>query len=165
MRDQAQADLETFLDNWVYGLNDIIITPLGLSWGDPWGSLRYAANAAFIALVSAQQGIQVDKATAFAEQQLHYMLGDVGHSFVCGFGTNPPVKPHHRGSSCVEGQYCDSYSPDPNPNVLYGALVGGPDQNDNWSDDRNNYQTNEVACDYNAGFQSAIAGLIHFKSQ
>jgi len=40
------------------------------------------------------------------------------------------------------------------------ALVGGPDQNDVYTDDRGNFQTNEVAIDYNAGFQSALAGLI-----
>ena len=47
----------------------------------------------------------------------------------------------------------------PNPFVLYGALVGGPDANDNYVDDRNDYVANEVACDYNAGFQSAIAAM------
>lgn len=46
----------------------------------------------------------------------------------------------------------------PNPHTLFGALVGGPGQNDQYSDDRNNYINNEVACDYNAGFQSAVAG-------
>lgn len=49
-------------------------------------------------------------------------------------------------------------SPDPNPQILQGALVGGPDQNDYYVDARDNYRTNEVACDYNAGFQSAVAG-------
>ena len=56
---------------------------------------------------------------------------------------------------------CDwsaSSNPGPNPQILYGALVGGPDQNDNYVDDRNDYVMNEVACDYNAGFQGAIAG-------
>ena len=43
--------------------------------------------------------------------------------------------------------------------TLYGALVGGPDQWDNYNDDRNDYVANEVACDYNAGFQSALAAL------
>lgn len=52
----------------------------------------------------------------------------------------------------------DFNSPDPNPHVLQGALVGGPDQNDNYVDARDNFRTNEVACDYNAGFQSAVAG-------
>ena len=51
-------------------------------------------------------------------------------------------------------------SPDPNFHVLTGALVGGPDENDNYVDDRNDYIHNEVACDYNAGFQSAVAALV-----
>ena len=51
-------------------------------------------------------------------------------------------------------------NPGPNPNILYGALVGGPDQWDNWNDDRHDYRANEVAVDYNAGFQSALAALI-----
>jgi hypothetical protein len=50
--------------------------------------------------------------------------------------------------------------PDPNPYLLEGALVGGPDENDAWEDDRTDYVKNEVATDYNAGFQSALAGLV-----
>lgn len=46
----------------------------------------------------------------------------------------------------------------PNPQVLEGALVGGPDQNDVFINDRTDYIHNEVATDYNAGFQSAVAG-------
>ena len=44
--------------------------------------------------------------------------------------------------------------------TLNGALVGGPDKNDNYEDDRADYVGNEVTCDYNAGFQSAIAYLL-----
>lgn len=44
--------------------------------------------------------------------------------------------------------------------MLYGALVGGPDGSDGYVDSRQNFQSNEVACDYNAGFQSAVAGKI-----
>jgi len=43
--------------------------------------------------------------------------------------------------------------------VLYGALVSGPDENDNYKDLREEYIYNEVTLDYNAGFQSAVAGL------
>nr|KAG5688840.1 hypothetical protein BaRGS_004517 [Batillaria attramentaria] len=45
----------------------------------------------------------------------------------------------------------------PNVHTLYGALVGGPDQGDGYKDQRSNYVSNEVACDYNAGFQTAVA--------
>lgn len=48
----------------------------------------------------------------------------------------------------------------PNPHTLYGALVGGPDGNDVYTDSRNNFINNEVACDYNAGFQGAVAGKL-----
>ena len=51
-------------------------------------------------------------------------------------------------------------SPDPNYYVLTGALVGGPDANDNYVDTRNDAVHNEVATDYNAGFQTAVAALV-----
>ena len=51
-------------------------------------------------------------------------------------------------------------SKEPNYHVLTGAMVGGPDKNDHYNDDRSNYVQNEVALDYNAGFQSAVAGLV-----
>ena len=45
----------------------------------------------------------------------------------------------------------------PNRFTLFGALVGGPDSQDKYNDSRNDYLANEVAIDYNAGFQGAIA--------
>ena len=45
-----------------------------------------------------------------------------------------------------------------NAHVLEGALVGGPDLQDYYKDDRKDYVMAEVTCDYNAGFQSAVAG-------
>lgn len=51
----------------------------------------------------------------------------------------------------------------PNPQILYGALVSGPDENDNYKDSREEYIYNEVTLDYNAGFQSAVAGLRHLE--
>lgn len=54
----------------------------------------------------------------------------------------------------------DAYrSTEPNPQILYGALVSGPDMNDIYKDLREEYIYNEVTLDYNAGFQSAVAGL------
>ena len=44
--------------------------------------------------------------------------------------------------------------------LIQGALVGGPRAaNDQYVDDRNDYVGNEVALDYNAAFQSLLAGL------
>ncbi len=59
-----------------------------------------SANAAFIALQSADislDGVTSEEMVSFAESQIHYALGDAGHSYVCGVGNNPPERPHHRG--------------------------------------------------------------------
>ena len=63
----------------------------------------------------------------------------------------------NRPATC---DYSALNNPNANPQVLNGALAGGPDRNDFYQDDRNNYQCNEVALDYNAGFQAAVAGII-----
>jgi hypothetical protein len=56
-------------------------------------------------------------------------------------------------------------NPGPNPHILTGALVGGPDANDAYNDKRDDFVHNEVAMDYNAGFQSALAALSHLKGK
>lgn len=96
---------------------------------------------------------------------MNYILGGVtGHSFVVGYGPSPPQQPHHRAASCPPlGEQCtwDYFnSRSPNPHTLYGALVGGPNAQDVYDDNRNNFIQNEVATDYNAGFTGALAGLV-----
>jgi len=156
-----KSNVQAFLANILHG----DFTPKGLVWisSSEWGSCRHAGNLAHFALEAAQLGIDSDDAISFAENQINYILGDGGRSYVCGFGNNPPERPHHRASSCPDmPQQCDwnaFNNPGPNPQVLNGALVGGPDHNDNYNDDRGNFVSNEVATDYNAGFQSALAGL------
>lgn len=55
----------------------------------------------------------------------------------------------------------DTYnSTEPNFHTLTGALVGGPDINDNYVDSRKEALQNMVACDSNAAFQSAMAALV-----
>ena len=69
-----------------------------------------------------------------------------------------------RSSSCpgVQSGACTGNGqPGDNPWILYGALIAGPDRWDNYVDDRNDYIQCEVACDYNAGFQSSVAALLN----
>ncbi|CAL4181265.1 unnamed protein product, partial [Meganyctiphanes norvegica] len=137
-------------------------TPKGLVFFAKWGPLRYSANAAYICLQAADLGLKPSAYRSFACKQIHYMLGDAGRSFLIGFGKNYPQRPHHRSSSCPTTGTCDwnSYKVNgPNPQLLVGALVGGPDAYDNYNDDRDDYLANEVTTDYNAGFQSAVAAL------
>jgi endoglucanase len=93
--------------------------------------------------------------------QVTYMLGANGHSWVVGFGVNPPSRVHHRGASIPvseKGNKCwDAlHSKLPNPNEITGALAGGPDVNGTWVDDRHDSIGNEVALDYNAAFFLAL---------
>ncbi|XP_077996406.1 endoglucanase E-4-like [Glandiceps talaboti] len=152
-----------FVDNWLPAMS-LPYTPDGLVFRNEWGPLRYTAGTCMIALIAAEEGLDsLDVYVPWARGQLHYMLGDnaAGQSFVVGLGENSPKSPHHRASSCTVGLNNNAAltSPDPNPHLLRGALVGGPDANDVYTDNRQDYISNEVACDYNAAFQTAIAGM------
>ncbi|ESO91444.1 hypothetical protein LOTGIDRAFT_153886 [Lottia gigantea] len=156
-----QAVEETF-KYWMPG-GTIKYTPKGLAWRLQWGSLRYSSNMALIALMAADEGLHPEEYRKWAMSQIHYALGDTGFSFVIGYGKNYPHSPHHRGASCpLPPAPCGPFvmsSKQPNVHTLHGALVGGPDSDGSYQDSRQNYINNEVATDYNAGFQSAVAGL------
>ena len=157
-------EVQKHLDFWSCGTSDgerITYSPEGLAWLDQWGSLRYATTTAFVATVySRWDGCPSDKVQVywdFAESQADYALGSSGRSYVCGFGENPPVHPHHRTS---QGSYCDNMNePGEARHTLYGALVGGPDASDGYTDTVSDYNKNEVACDYNAGFTGLMAAM------
>nr|CAK22316.1 endo-1,4-beta-glucanase [Acetivibrio thermocellus] len=158
-----KESMERHLDYWTVGVDNsrIKYTPKGLAWLNNWGSLRYATTTAFLAAVYAGwEGCSPQKAKIyndFAKAQVDYALGSTGRSFVVGFGENWPQHPHHR---TAHGSWYDSMNvPDYHRHVLYGALVGGPGESDNYRDDISDYQCNEVACDYNAGFVGALAKM------
>ncbi len=158
-------DANRWLDWWTVGVNGskVRYSPGGQAVLDRWGSLRYAANTAFAALVhsdSISDATRKARYHDFAVRQINYALGDNprNSSYVVGFGTNPPKAPHHR---TAHGSWTDQIStPVESRHTLYGALVGGPpDPDDAYTDKRDDYVMNEVATDYNAGFTSALARL------
>ena len=156
--------VEKHLDWWTTGLSNgerVTYSPKGLAWLDSWGSLRYATTTAYIAAIYSEWDGCDDKRSEtywdFAVSQAGYALGDTGFSYEIGFGDSYPVHPHHR---TAQGSYCDNMNePGQARHTLYGALVGGPDASDNYSDEISNYVNNEVACDYNAGFTGLLAKL------
>jgi len=143
-------------------------TPGGL-WYDPqlskWASNRYAANAASMLAVYAnflpEGNEKRQKYIDFVKSQIDYILGDnpAGVNYVVGAEENSPRSVHHRGASGVD---MPSNQPSFNIYTLYGALAGGPGQDDSYKDDRSNYEMNEVALDYNAAFTMDLAALVQF---
>ncbi|RRT36218.1 hypothetical protein B296_00033125 [Ensete ventricosum] len=105
-----------------------------------------------------------------------YILGKnpKSMSYLVGYGWNYPTHVHHRGASvpsifelpsavgCIDG-FDDWYvNKDGNPNVIEGALVGGPDVKDEFYDDRCKYEQTEPSMVGNAplvGLFAALDGL------
>ena len=136
-------------------------SPKGMVFIDTWGTLRYATTAAFVAASYAESGRcpsnKVQTYLDFCASQVDYALGSTGRSYMVGFGVNPPEHPHHR---TAQASWADNMNePNYHRHTLYGALVGGPDYSDNYTDTVSDYQKNEVACDYNAGFTGALAKM------
>ncbi|KAK6948006.1 Glycoside hydrolase family 9 [Dillenia turbinata] len=158
-------------------------TPGGLLYKASESNLQYVTSTAFMLLTYAKYlgsnggvakcgslTLTSDKLIALAKKQVDYILGDNPEkmSYMVGFGEKYPLRVHHRGSSlpsvrahpsrigCNDGfQYL--YSSSPNPNVLVGAILGGPDNKDKFADNRNDYQQSEPATYINAPFVGALA--------
>ncbi len=172
-QDNYVRDAEGILLTWNTGGKGIVYTPKGLAYSANFGSLRYTANIAFLAAVYSKHISNTNKKTyyqCFARKQLRYMLGDSGRSYVVGVGSNPPCQVHSRSASCPPAgvgscSWSNYVSPGCNVHTLYGALVGGPDHTDKYTDIRSNYVQNEVTLDYNAGFTGALAGMIEAQAK
>jgi hypothetical protein len=164
-KDKYFTDANRWLDYWTTGYNGqrVRYSPGGQAHLDTWGSLRYAANTAFVALVHSENvtdPVRKARYHDFGVRQINYTLGQNPRnaSYMVGFGQNPPRNPHHR---TAHGSWTDNLQqPAQSRHVLYGALVGGPGQpNDSYVDDRQDYVANEVALDYNAAYTGALAKL------
>jgi Glycosyl hydrolase family 9 len=172
--------LQAWVDDRMTGA-DASYTPKGLWFVDRWGPLRNAAMAAHVALRTAafvdsrsvgpddaRQLVWAHYARCFASQQMRYIMGSAGHSFVTGWGAAPPARPHHRNALCAyvtKGEDC-TFATFNEPgrkfaNVLSGALVGGPGANDQWRDTQVNLFSSQVSTEYNAALVSGAALRAH----
>ncbi|KAK6934503.1 Glycoside hydrolase family 9, partial [Dillenia turbinata] len=150
-------------------------TPGGLLYTRKWNNLQYVTTASFLLTIysdhlksinqtlKCHQGeVGPQEILAFARSQVDYILGSnpMAMSYLVGYGSKSPLRVHHRGASivsyrkekgfigCTQGYDSWHGRKDPNPNVVYGAVVGGPNLLDGFSDDRENYLQTE-ACIYN----------------
>ena len=164
---EYQQRAEAWLNFWTIGHQGqkITYTPGGLAYLVKWGSLPLATNTSFVAFVYSdwlRSRGEVNKAERyfeFAVSQINYILGDnpSRRSYIIGYGDNPPRNPHHR---TAHGSWLNDMSkPAESRNLLIGALVGGPDEKDNWEDDRTDWIRNEVATGYNGTLVGALAKM------
>ena len=142
-------------------------TPGGLYFDllSQWGSNRHASNAAstlaFFSRILDETDSKKKEYIDFIRSQINYILGDnpKGINYVVGAEENSPKSVHHRGASYT---YDNNGNPSINVYTLYGALAGGPSEDDDYTDDRSDYQRNEVALDYNAGFTVCLSALVYY---
>ena len=148
-----KGQVKNWIDTWVQGKGNVNYTPGGFAHRAQWASVPLNMSTAFAAewyndFVEPNQGF-----SDFANRQVDYVLGDnpADLSYVIGFGDKYPLRPHHRGSSGTAS------GNEPNEHILYGAVVGGPSEVDDFSHDdrRGDWVTNEVGTGYNAPFASA----------
>ncbi|KAH7840938.1 hypothetical protein Vadar_023563 [Vaccinium darrowii] len=108
-----------------------------------------------------------------AKHQVDYILGDnpMRMSYMVGYGERYPRRIHHRGSSLPSVQAHPAHigckagslyylTQNPNPNILVGAVVGGPNSSDSFPDSRPYFQESEPTTYINA----PLVGLLAFFS-
>ncbi|XP_055809299.1 endoglucanase 14-like [Solanum dulcamara] len=184
---EYKKNAEEFICNCIQkGNNNIKKTNGGLLWWQPWNNLQYVTTATFVitsyanTLSATKNSIQCTSGNVepsqlinFVKSQVDYILGENPRkmSYMVGFGTNYPQKVHHRGASivsikkdkspvgCHEGFVKWFYKNAPNPNVLDGAIVGGPDISDYYNDSRSNFQQAEAATANSAPLVGVLAKL------
>ncbi|KAJ6326619.1 hypothetical protein OIU78_013668 [Salix suchowensis] len=161
-------------------------TPGGLIYRQRWNNMQFVTGASFLASVysdylasagrnlnCAAGNVAPSQLLSFAKSQVDYILGDNPRatSYMVGYGNNYPRQVHHRGSSIVSykvdptfvscrGGYATWFSrKGSDPNLLTGAIVGGPDAYDNFADERDNYEQTEPATYNNAPLLGLLARL------
>uniref|UniRef100_A0A2N9FD94 Endoglucanase n=1 Tax=Fagus sylvatica TaxID=28930 RepID=A0A2N9FD94_FAGSY len=161
-------------------------TPGGLLYRPGGSNLQHATSIAFISLVYANYLARTSQAINCgniyvtpttlrqqAKRQVDYILGDnpKGISYMVGYSDYYPQHIHHRGSSLPSIKYYPQFiackegsiyfnSTDPNPNVLVGAVVGGPGEDDIYEDDRVDYKKSEPTTYINAPLVGALAYFV-----
>nr|CAZ96212.1 endoglucanase 4 precursor [Saccharum hybrid cultivar R570] len=161
-------------------------TPGGLLFKEGDSNMQYVTSTAFLLLAHAKSlssagpagvvscgggaAVPASALVAVAKRQVDYILGanPAGMSYMVGFGARYPRHVHHRGASmpsvrdhpahiaCDEG-FRYLHSSDPDANVLVGAVVGGPDGSDAFTDSRDNFAQTEPSTYTNAPLVGTLA--------
>ncbi|GMP69953.1 hypothetical protein CsSME_00029020 [Camellia sinensis var. sinensis] len=167
----------------------VTYSPGGLLFKPGGGNMQHVTTLSFLLIVYSRYlyghgnisivhcdnvAVKPSRLIHVAKGQVDYILGNnpSGMSYMVGYGNKFPRYIHHRGSSlpsidkhpehinCEDGR---SYfaSNRPNPNLLIGAIIGGPDINDSYNDSRANPAHSEPTTYINA---PVVGILAYFKS-
>ncbi|XP_066351482.1 endoglucanase 21-like [Miscanthus floridulus] len=164
----------------------------GMLYVRQWNNMQYVTNAAFLLTVYSRYltasgastlqcpdgPVRAGELQALARAQADYVLGanPAGVSYMVGNGQRFPRRVHHRGASivshhadgrfigCVQGYDHWFRRAGSNPNVVVGAIVGGPDHRDRFSDRRSNYMQTE-ACTYNTAPMVGVFAHLHSQAK
>lgn len=127
---------------------DVYNRPLGgrYYWGCNGTVARQVMN-----LQVAYQLFPDRKYRSVALDAIGHLLGRnyYNRSFITGIGINPPKNPHDRRSGA-----------DGIENPWPGYLVGGGHSATGWHDEEENYETNEIAINWQAALVYAFAGFV-----
>ncbi|CAG8547719.1 5358_t:CDS:2, partial [Scutellospora calospora] len=145
-----KSEAERYLDNVVRQSGSCSLTNGGLLWCDGDSNaapLNPSLGAALLCLVYAPFATSPDKTKRymkFALSQIDYILGKnpINTPYVVGVHPNSPQNPHHAGAHGGT-DVSNLNNPPQTQHVLYGAIVGGPNKNDQFSDSRADYVETE----------------------
>ncbi|KAF7053974.1 hypothetical protein CFC21_061758 [Triticum aestivum] len=154
-----------------------------LNHGQPQ-PLQYVVNAAFLASLFSDyleaadtpgwycgpHFYSIEVLRSFARTQMEYILGKnpLKMSYVVGHGKHYPKRVHHRGASIpkkkgvhpgCKGGWTWRDTKKPNPHIIVGAMVAGPDRHDGFKDVRRNRNYTEPTLAGNAGLVAALVAL------
>ncbi|KAE8667905.1 Endoglucanase 13 [Hibiscus syriacus] len=165
---------------------NVELTPGGLMYVHEWNNMQYASAASFLLAVYSDSlsaanakltcpdgQVQSHDILDFVKSQADYILGKnpKSMSYMVGYGQKYPTHVHHRGASiasisilpspvsCVQGFDAWYRRPEADSNVIHGALVGGPDWNDNFDDERSNYEQTEPTISASAPLVGVLSKL------
>jgi endoglucanase len=161
-RDRNAQKVEDLKAKLISVANGIADSAMGHGYGRTLGSLYYWGANGTIAgnayILHSAYRITGDEKYRYAVQDaLSHLLGRnyYGRSFVTGVGFNPPKNPHCRRSE-ASGKAWPGY------------LIGGPHNQKPskcaieagcWTDNPDDYYTNEIAINWNAPMIYALAGV------
>lgn len=155
-------------------------SPGGLFWIADWNNMQYVTTAAFLLTLASDyyesahtslshctSAVSNSELLAAAKGQVDYVLGNNnrGQSFMIGFGNSYPQRVHHRAASisepvgCKEGFDRFFYTQNSNPHIIEGGVIGGPDANDNYNDQRTEFSMSEPALYNTAPLVGTLARL------